>query len=124
MLGDVIDDDGLNTHVGVDEDRSAEEGIQGGVERAGGEGCEGKGHQGCGQSALEGPVVVAVGWGWCRDGRGIVDGALDDLGTRRKEVSPAACVESCDLRLGEQRRASPGGRSHRSGGCGSLPQQS
>jgi hypothetical protein len=96
-------------------------------------------------------VVVAVGWGWCRDGRGIVDGALDDLceaqlaqvaqlagvfglsggqaigirtGTRRKEVSPAACVESCDLRLREQRRASPGGRSHRSGGCGSLPQQS
>lgn len=38
VLGDVVDDDGLETDVGVKEDGAAEDGVHGRVERAGSEG--------------------------------------------------------------------------------------
>ena len=42
MIGNVVDDDGLESDVRVDEDESAEESIRCGVERAGSEGCNGQ----------------------------------------------------------------------------------
>lgn len=41
LLGDVVDDDGLETDVGMDEDGGAEDRVHGGVEGAGSEGRDG-----------------------------------------------------------------------------------
>lgn len=64
---------------------SAEDGVEGRVERPGGEGGDGERHEASGDGPIECPVVVAVGWGGGRHGCRVVDGALDHLW--RKAVS-------------------------------------
>lgn len=57
LLGDVVDDDGLEAEVRVQQEGGAQDGVGGGVERAGGEGRNGERHEAGGEEALEGPVV-------------------------------------------------------------------
>jgi hypothetical protein len=57
LLGDVVNDDGLEADVRVQEDGGAQDGVGGGVERSRGEGRNGEGHEAGGKDALEGPVV-------------------------------------------------------------------
>lgn len=57
LLGDVVDDDLLEAHVGVEEHGGAEDGIHGGVEGARGKGDDGDGDEAGGEEAFEGPVV-------------------------------------------------------------------
>ena len=60
-VGNVVDDDGLETHVAVDEDGGAQQGIHAGVQRPGSERSNRQGHQAGRKQALEGPVVRAMG---------------------------------------------------------------
>jgi len=55
--GDVVNDDGLEADVGVQEDGRAQDGVGGGVERTGGKGRNGERHEAGGEEALKGPVV-------------------------------------------------------------------
>lgn len=57
----------------VDEKRRAEEGVERGVERAGGERRYRQGDQRCGHESVEGPVVGAVRRGGLWYGRRVVD---------------------------------------------------
>lgn len=57
----------------VQEDGGAQDGVGGGVERAGGEGSNGEGHETGGEEALKGPVVGAVGGAGVGNGDGVVD---------------------------------------------------
>lgn len=77
--GNVVDDDRLDTQVGVNEESCTEDTVQERVEGARGKGHKGEGNKGSRQSALERPVVVAVGWRWWRNGRRVVNGALNYL---------------------------------------------
>lgn len=73
LLGDVVDDDLLEAHVGVQQEGAAEDGVGGGVQGAGGEGGDGEGDDARGEEALRCPVVGAlcrVGFG---DGGWVVD---------------------------------------------------
>lgn len=72
-LGDVVDNNLLETHVGVEEESTAEDGIGGGVERASGEGSNGQGDETGSDEALERPVVGAVGGAGLRNGSWVVD---------------------------------------------------
>lgn len=72
-LGDVVDDDGLEANVGVDEDGRAQDRVHGGVERARRKGGNGQRHQARGQEALKRPVVRAVGGRGGRNGSRVVD---------------------------------------------------
>lgn len=56
-LGNVVNDDGLEADVGVQEDGGAQNGVGGGVERAGGKGRDGERHEAGGEETLKGPVV-------------------------------------------------------------------
>jgi len=58
--GHVVDDDGLHARVAVDEQETAENGVEGGVERAAGERGHGQRNKTSGDQALECPVVGAV----------------------------------------------------------------
>lgn len=118
----VVDNDSLHAHVGVHQQRANEQRVQRRVQRAAGKGRDRQRHQRGGDDALKDPVVVAVGGRWRGDGRGVVDGALDDLcrrgernelascgcnrktqreqartGSGWKQVPPACGVEGCDL---------------------------
>lgn len=55
--GDVVNDDGLEADVGVQQDGRAQDGVGGGVERTGGKGRNGERHEAGGEEALKGPVV-------------------------------------------------------------------
>lgn len=57
----------------VQEDGGAQDGVGGGVERAGGEGSNGERHEAGGEEALKGPVVGAVGGAWRGNGGRVVD---------------------------------------------------
>lgn len=72
-LGDVVDDDGLEANMRVQQDGGAQDGVGGGVERAGGEGSNGEGHEAGGEEALKGPVVGAVRGVGVGNGDGVVD---------------------------------------------------
>lgn len=72
-LGDVVGDEHLQAEVRVDEQQRAEDGVGGRVERAGGKGRDGQGHNACGDEALKGPVVGAVAGVRVGDGGGVVD---------------------------------------------------
>lgn len=54
---DVVNDDGLEADVGVQQDGRAQDGVGGGVERTGGKGRNGERHEAGGEEALKGPVV-------------------------------------------------------------------
>lgn len=56
-LGDVVNEDGLEADVGVQEDGRAQDGVGGGVERTGGKGRNGERHEAGSEEALKGPVV-------------------------------------------------------------------
>lgn len=73
VLRNVIDDDVLEAGVRVDEEGGAQDGIHGGVERAGGERSDGKGDQGRSDETVKGPVVGAVRGRRGRYGGSIVD---------------------------------------------------
>lgn len=79
LLGDVVGDEDLEAEVGVDEQEGAQDGVGGGVERAGGEGSDGQGHDAGGDEALKAPVIGAVAGIRCGDGGSVVDTADDDL---------------------------------------------
>lgn len=66
-LGDVVGDDLLEAHVRVEEDGTAEDRIGERVEGPGGERGDGEGDERCGEEALGGPVVGAVGGVGLRD---------------------------------------------------------
>ena len=72
-LGNVVDDDGLEANVRVEENGRAQDGVHGRVERAGGEGSDGEGDERSGEEALKSPVVGAVGGVGGRDGSGFVN---------------------------------------------------
>lgn len=63
----------------MDQQGSAEEGVEGRVKRAGGEGSDRERYEASSDSPIEGPVVVAVRRGRGRDGSWVVDGAVDHL---------------------------------------------
>lgn len=73
LLGQVVDDDVLEAEVGVDDDEGAEDGVHDRVERPGGEGGHGQGHQAEADGALKGPVVGAVGGRSRGDADGLVN---------------------------------------------------
>lgn len=72
-VGNVVDEYRLETHVGVEEHRAAQDGVRGGVQRAGGKGGDRERHESCGEKTFEGPVVGTVGGIRCRDRGRIVD---------------------------------------------------
>lgn len=72
-LGNVVGDDLLEAHVGVQEDSAAQDRVGEGVQGAGSEGGDGEGHQGGGEDALGRPVVRALGGIGLRNGSRVVD---------------------------------------------------
>ena len=72
-LGNVVDDDGLEANVGVQEQSRAQDGVEGGVERAGSEGSDGERDERGSEKALESPVVGAVGGVGVGDRSRVVD---------------------------------------------------
>lgn len=72
-VGNVVDDDLLEAHVGVQQDAAAEDGVHGGVQGAGSEGSDGERDETEGKAALEDPVVGALGGVGLGNGGGIVD---------------------------------------------------
>lgn len=72
LRGNVVDNDVAEASVGVDKDGGGEDGVHGGVERAGGEGSDGQGNETGGDDTVEGPVVGAMR----RRGRGNLDGVV------------------------------------------------
>lgn len=96
-IGDVVNDDLLETGVGVEEENAGEDGVGGRVERAGGEGGDGKRDKTSGDETLKGPVVGTVGGVGLGDGSRIVDTALNVLRSRRENGrSSGGVVESSD----------------------------
>lgn len=73
LLGDVVDDDGLEADVRVKEHSGAEDGIHGRVQGAGGEGSHGQRDEASGEKALKGPVVGAMSSIGLRNGSRVVD---------------------------------------------------
>lgn len=59
--------------MGVEEENTAEDGVESWVERSSGEGSDGQGDETGGEEALEGPVVRAVGSVGLGDGSRVVD---------------------------------------------------
>lgn len=59
--------------MGVEEEDTAEDGVESRVERAGSEGSDGQGDETGGEETLESPVVGTVGRVGLGDGSGIVD---------------------------------------------------
>lgn len=72
-LGNVVDDDGLEANVGVQEHGRAQDGVEGGVQRAGSEGGDGERDERGGEEALKSPVVGAMGGVGVGDRRRVVD---------------------------------------------------
>ena len=60
FYGNIVDNDGLEADVGVDEDGAAENSIQNGVDTARGERRNGQGHETGGEEPLKRPVVRAM----------------------------------------------------------------
>lgn len=58
---DIVGDDVLEAQVRVDEERAAEDGVEGRVEGTGREGGESEGHEAQGEGTVKSPVVGAVG---------------------------------------------------------------
>lgn len=71
--GDVVDNNLLEAHVGVEEENAAEDGVESRVERASGEGSDGQGDEAGGEETLECPVVGSVGGVGIGNGSRVVD---------------------------------------------------
>ena len=93
LLGDVVDDDGLETHVGVKQDGSAEDSIGGGVQGAGGERRDGERDEAGGEETLEGPVVGTMGGVGFGNGSGIIDASVDFFYHVRKRSEISMCSQ-------------------------------
>ena len=73
LLRDVVDDDGLEADVRVEEGYAAEDGVHSRVHGARGEGGDGEGHEAGSQKTLSQPVVGALGRVGLGDRGGVVD---------------------------------------------------
>lgn len=72
-VGDIVDEDILETGVRVHEDCAAESGIEHGVQRTGSERSDGQGDEAGGEQTVKGPVVGAVRGRRRRDGSRVID---------------------------------------------------
>lgn len=72
-VGDIVDEDVLETGVRVHEDCAAESGIEHGVQRTGSERSDGQGDEAGGEQTVKGPVVGAVRGRRRRDGSRVID---------------------------------------------------
>ena len=76
--------------------QSAQDGVGDGVQRAGGKGSNGEGHETSSDDPLEAPVVAAVGVVWVGHGNGCVHASLDLLGQRGQDLLALGGVEGSD----------------------------